>query len=201
MKKSVNQYTYHVARNELREQAIEFHLQRYMEVGFLKSGEKDTYQEDSIYFAAVYKEENKVVGVNRLILKPMDHLPTLKEFTIYELEREKLKQLEMYPYAEMSALTKAPNHDCTLGMLRMTLQYSLNNEIYYWFCSLDHRVHKYMKRMFNFPFIQIGKPKVYLGSNTIPCILDLKETAEVLKETRIKLHEYLYSPIPKEVIK
>ncbi|MDQ0201454.1 N-acyl amino acid synthase FeeM domain-containing protein [Neobacillus ginsengisoli] len=194
-------YYYHVASKELREKAIELHFQRYMEVGFFKDGEVDPYQDSSVYFAAVYKEDHSVVGVNRLIFKPMNELPTLQEFTIYDLERKKLKLLESHLYAEMSALTKLPKHDCTLGMLRTTLQYSLENGIYYWFCSLDQRVHNYMRRMFNFPFIQIGEPKVYLGSTTVPCILDLKETAKVLKDTRLKLYEYLYTPNPMEAIK
>jgi N-acyl-L-homoserine lactone synthetase len=201
MSKSENQYSYHVAKNELREKAIELHFQRYMEVGFFKKGEEDPFQEDSVYFAAIYKDEDKVVGVNRLIFKPMNELPTLTEFSIYDIEKQKLKQLDPYRYAEMSALTKVPQHDCTLGMLRTTLQYSLEKGMTHWFCSLDERVYRYMVRMFNFPFQKIGEPKVYLGSNTIPCILDLVETGTVLKETRLKLYEFLYSPNKIEAIK
>jgi N-acyl-L-homoserine lactone synthetase len=201
MSKKENLYSYHLATNELREKAIELHHNRYLEVGFFTKGEEDPFQKDSIYFAAIYKEENKVVGVNRLILKPMNELPTLKEFSIYDIEKRKLKNLEPYRYAEMSALTKVPQHDCTLGMLRTTLQYSLESGITHWFCSLDERVYRYMIRMFNFPFKMIGEPKVYLGSNTIPCILDLNETGIVLQETKIKLYEFLYTPIKIEAIK
>jgi N-acyl-L-homoserine lactone synthetase len=201
MSKSESPYSYHVASNELREKAIELHFQRYLEVGFFKKGEEDPFQKDSVYFAAVHEDENKVVGVNRLIFRPMNELPTLKEFSIYDIEKQKLKQLESYRFVEMSAFTKLPQHDCILGMLRLTLQYSIENGITHWFCSLDERVFKYMNRMFNSPFRKIGEPKVYLGSNTIPCILDLKETCKILKDTRIKLYEYFFTPNLLEAIK
>jgi N-acyl-L-homoserine lactone synthetase len=201
MSKSENQYSYHVARNEMREKAIELHFNRYLEVGFFKKGEEDPFEKDSVYFAAVDETENKVVGVNRLIFKPMNELPALKEFLIYDIEKRKLKQLESFRYAEMSALTKLPQHDCTIGMLRETIQYSLENGITHWFCSLDERVYRYMNRMFHFPFQQIGEPKVYLGSNTIPCILDLKESGKALKDTRFKLYEYLFTPNVVEAVK
>lgn len=201
MSKSDNLYSYHVATDELRERAIELHYQRYLEVGFFTEEEEDPFQKDSVYFAAIFKEENKVVGVNRLIFKPMNELPTLKEFSIYDIERRKLKHLEPFRYAEMSALTKVPQHDCTLGMLRTTIQYSYERGITHWFCSLDERVYRYMIRMFNFPFQKIGEPKIYLGSNTIPCILDLKEARMVVKETRLKLYEYFFTPNKMEAFK
>lgn len=199
MSKNDSLYSYQLASNELRDKAIELHLTRYIDVGFLKKGEQDPYQEESVYFAAVCKADNAVVGVNRLIFRPMDELPAMREFAIYDIEKLKLKQLDSHRYAEMSALTKLPNHDCTLGMLRTTLQYSLERKMTHLFCSLDERVHKFMIRMFHFPFHQIGEPKVYLGSNTIPCILDLVELAQVLKESKRKLYEYLYNPIQEAV--
>ena len=203
MPKNVNDYNFHVASNQLLQKAIQLHYDRYVEVGFFQKGESDPYQDVSTYFAAVYTEDESVVGVSRLIFKPMDELPAMKEFEIYDIDRARLKQWDRdrVRYAEMSALTKLPGHECTLGVLRTALQYSLERGTYQWFCSLDERVHNYMKRMFGFPFRIIGEPRVYLGSKTIPCTLDLLETREVLKEKRYKLFDYLYTSTPMEVTK
>lgn len=201
MKKNIDNYSYFIAINQLREEAIQFHTERYIEVGFFRKDDVDPYQADSTYFVATSNEDQKVVGVSRLISKRMAELPTMKEFKIYDIEKAKLKKIENQKYAEMSALTKLPRHDCTLGILRTSLQYSLKINTNYWFCSLDERVHKYMCRMFKFPFKQIGEPQVYLGSKTIPCILDLIETRQVLKESKFRLYEYLYTPTELEAVK
>lgn len=199
VKEMKERYSYRVATNELREEAIRFHTERYLEVGFFQKGEHDPYERDSIYFTAVDEESQRVVGVSRLISKPMMQLPALKEFQIYDIQKAQLKQIGNKRYAEMSALTKLPKHDCTLGVLKACLQYSLDTNTQYWFCSLDERVYKYMCRMFQFPFKQIGEPRVYLGSTSIPCVLDIIETRQVLKEKKYKLYEYFYIPEALEV--
>lgn len=189
-------YVYRIARNELRAKAIELHHRRYEEVGFLKKGEKDEYESDSLYFIVQNRKTNEVVGTTRLIFKEIEKLPTFKHFFIYDLEKRKLSRLELGRYAEISAFTKLPQHDVGLGLVRTVLQYSLRKGLTHWICCIDERVYNYMHRIFRFPFKVIGEPKVYLGSRTIPCSLHLEECLHHLKNKRMTLYHYFMTSKP-----
>jgi N-acyl-L-homoserine lactone synthetase len=184
-------YQYSVAYDKLRDKAIRLHHQRYMEVGFFKENEKDHYESLSTYFTAQKPHDGEVVGVTRLIFAKLEQLPTISNFNIYDIEKARLTQLERSRYAEISAFTKMPDHDVGMGLIRTVLQYSLVNGVTHWICCIDERVYNYMHKMFKFPFRVIGVPQIYLGSQSIPCLLDLSECLSILRERRSSLHEYL----------
>lgn len=184
-----NNHTMKLARGALKERAINYHHRRYYEVGFFKEDALDPYVDDSTYFVAQSNEA--VIGVTRLIHLPLNELPTIKEFNIYDIPKAKIQQFDPHCYAEISAFTKSPHTDCGLELIRTVLQYSRAVTITHWICCIDERVYNYMHRMFKFPFEIIGESKVYLGSNTIPCILDLESCLFVLKEKRTVLYDYL----------
>ncbi|SFS71940.1 hypothetical protein [Paenibacillus sp. BC26] len=189
--KTDSQYFYSVARGKMREKAIKLHVERYLEVGFFNKNEKDPYQANSTYFTSQPIATDEVVGVTRLIFEKLDELPTLQNFRIFDIERIKLQQLEVIRYAELSAFTKLPAHDVALGLLKTALQYSLQIGITHWVCCVDERVYNYMNRIFKFPFRLIGEPRVYLGSNTIPCVLVLDDVLNTVREERPALYDYL----------
>lgn len=176
---------------KMREQAVQLHHQRYQEVGFFSPNELDPYEPYSQYFVAQSIEEGRTVGVTRLILNKLEELPTMKYFSIYDIEKVKLQQLERHRYAEISAFTKMPQHDVALGLIRSVLHYSIENGLTHWICCLDERVYNYMHRMFRFPFRIVGTPTVYLGSKSIPCVLNLAECLSSLAEHRPNLFEYI----------
>jgi len=182
-------YHFGMAQGSTRERAILLHHQRYEEVGFFTSDEEDPYEKLSKYFI-VQTSDQSVVGVTRLIYSHLEDLPTVKNFTIYDIMRAKLNQIETNRIAEISAFTKMPAHDVGIGLIKTVLQYSLETGLTHWICCIDQRVYNYMHRMFKFPFQIIGEPKVYLGSVTVPCILNLKECLSNLKERRSTLYEY-----------
>ncbi|GEK91653.1 N-acyl amino acid synthase FeeM domain-containing protein [Alkalibacterium kapii] len=171
--------------------AVALHHERYQEVGFLKKDDKDPYIDHSTYFVVETVEKKEVVGVTRLIFMPLDELPTMKHFNIFEIEKLKLAGLKKNKYAEISAFTKMPKHDVGLGLIRTVLNYSLHKGLTHWVCCIDERVYRYMHRIFKFPFEIIGEPNVYLGSKTIPCVLNLSECLSILKEKRRTLYDYL----------
>jgi len=181
-------YRYSLAQGPLREKAIRLHHQRYEEVGFFKKNETDPYEQASTYFAALI--ENEVVGVTRLIFDKLEELPTMKNFKIYDIERAKLNQLDRRRFAEISAFTKMPAHDVSAGLIKTVLQYSLDIGLTHWICCIDERVYNYMYRMVKFPFKEIGVRQVYLGSVTIPCVLNLSEFLANLKVHRPSLFQY-----------
>jgi len=183
-------YLFSVAKGELREKAIDLHHRRYEEIGFFKKDELDPYEPLSTYFA-VQTDDHTVVGVTRLIFSKLEELPTMKYFQIYDIERAKLSTYDRSRCAEMSAFTKMPAHDVGMGLIKTTLQYSLDMGLTHWICCIDERVYKYMHRMFKFPFKVIGEPQVYLGSITVPCSLLLSECLSNLKEHRPTLYDFL----------
>lgn len=189
--KSENNYSYSLAKGNLREEAIRLHHQRYMEVGFFSQNEMDPYEGVSEYFVAQTEDLDSVVGVTRLIFDKIDELPTITNFKIYDIERARLNQLTKGQFAEFSAFTKMQNHDVGMGLIKSVLEYSSNQNMTHWVCCLDQRVYNYIHRMFKFPFRVVGESKVYLGSTTIPCSLNLSECLSTLKELRPALYDYL----------
>ncbi|UJF34623.1 N-acyl amino acid synthase FeeM domain-containing protein [Paenibacillus hexagrammi] len=187
----IDRYRFYEAAGPMRERAICLHHLRYREVGFFKEDEEDPYEVDSIYFVAEAAKESKIVGVTRLILTQLDELPTMKYFSLFDLEKAKLKNLDRLRYAEISAFTKLPEHDVGMGLIRTVLQYSKVTGVTHWICCIDERVYKYMHRMFKFPFKVVGAPKIYLGSTSIPCVLNLAECLATLETHRPMLHQYL----------
>ncbi|WP_100407379.1 N-acyl amino acid synthase FeeM domain-containing protein [Bacillus solitudinis] len=190
----VEQYFYSKAEGEVRNEAITLHYKRYEEVGFFKNNEVDPYVQDSTYFIAETPELDKVVGVTRLIMTEVDKLPTIANFSIFDIEMSKILKLDKNQIAEVSAFTKMPQHDVGLGMIRTIIHYSQDSNVKYWICCIDQRVYNYFKRMFKFPFRVIGEPKVYLGSTSVPCLLDINESLLTLKDKRYPLYEYLITP-------
>jgi N-acyl-L-homoserine lactone synthetase len=193
-------YVYKIAHGKLRVDAIRLHRKRYVEVGFMKRNEEDLYVRDAIYFVA--QSLGEVVGTTRLIFKPMDELPTIKNFQIYKFDKIMLSQLDRQKYVEISAFTKEQQHNVALGLIQIALQYSITNGISHWICCIDERVYNYMRRIFHFPFKVIGIEKVYLGSVTVPCALNLMECLTILKEKKYALYHFLQPDIEekKEVI-
>ena len=187
----VKKYHFGLAVNQLREEAIKLHRNRYSEVGFLKEDDKDPYEVDSLYFVAQEDDINETVGVTRLIFKQLLELPTIENFTIYDLELKKLKKLKKNSFAEVSAFTKMPQHEVGMDIIRTVFQYSLQNGITHWVCCIDERVYKYLNRVFGPIFKLIGEPKVYLGSVSIPCVIDINEGVREFKTTKPKLYDFI----------
>ncbi|CQR47424.1 hypothetical protein BN1058_01736 [Paraliobacillus sp. PM-2] len=183
-------YCFGSAEGVLRKDAIALHHQRYQEVGFFKRNEQDPYEGCSTYFVAQTTDLKQIVGVTRLVFLNVNELPTIKHFDIFDIEMLKLSRMDDNKYAEISAFTKMPKHDVGLGLIKTVLKYSFNKDITHWVCCIDERVYNYMHRMFKFPFEVIGEPNVYLGSKTIPCLLNLAECLAILKEKRRVLYDY-----------
>lgn len=199
---SETNYVYNVARGSSREMAVNLHHQRYEEVGYFNKNEGDPYEKNSEYFVAQTDKINQVVGVTRLILDTPQNLPTIKYFNIYDIELARLKLIDPTRIAEISAFTKMQAHDVGMGLIKSVIAYSYEHGLTHWVCCIDERVYNYMMRMFKFPFKIIGEPRVYLGSTSIPCLLDIGQCLSTLKELRPALYTYFVSfelPLKSEV--
>ncbi|MFC0472447.1 hypothetical protein ACFFHM_18655 [Halalkalibacter kiskunsagensis] len=186
-----NSYVYSKANGLLKMEAKALHYKRYIELGFFHRNEIDNYDEESIYFIAQTNDQKKVVGVTRLIRKQLDQLPTIRNFIIYDAELELLKKVETACLVEVSAFTKVPRHNVGLGLIRTIMQYSLENQIEVWICCVDQRVFRYINRLFDYPFQIIGEPKIYLGSNSMPCMFPIKDGLQHIKEKKYQMYKFL----------
>ncbi len=196
-------YHFGTVEGILREKAVKLHHQRYYEVGYFKENDVDPYEECATYFVAQSVKSKEIVGVTRLIYEELHELPTMKNFNIYDIENLKLSKLDKNKVAEVSAFTKMKKHDVGLAIIKTVLNYSLDQEMTHWICCIDERVYNYMHRIFKFPFEVIGEPQVYLGSKSIPCLLNLSQCLIQLKEKRRPLYDYFVSSTEnsKEVVK
>lgn len=187
-----NGYYFGQAGEMEKKEAVELHHKRYEEVGFFRKNEADPYEKKSTYFVA-RKADGAVTGVTRLIFDKLDQLPTFQHFDIFDLDRARMSQLKPGMFAEVSAFTKQPQHDVGVGLLKAIYQYSLKKNVTHWVCCMDERVYNYMQRMFFASFRVIGESKVYLGSRTIPCVMNLPESAVHVQGRRKQLYDYFHS--------
>jgi N-acyl-L-homoserine lactone synthetase len=190
LKSQLYEYEYGVAKGGIREKAILLHHQRYKEVGYFNSNEHDPYESQSVYFIAKIAHTDQVIGVIRLIFAELQKLPTVEYFQIYDLEKAKLSLLEPFSFAEISAFTKLPQHEVSMGLLREVYRYSIIHDIKQWICCMDEKVFHYMRRIFKFPFKEIGQPHVYLGSVTIPSSIDIQDCKQQVSKHKPKLYSY-----------
>jgi hypothetical protein len=79
-------------------------------------------------------------------------------------------------------------------LIKAIFTYSEVRGITHWICCVDERVYNYMNRVFKFPFRVIGDARVYLGSTTIPCVLNLQEILDSIAVKRPSLFEYFVTP-------
>ncbi|WP_409290232.1 hypothetical protein [Peribacillus sp. SCS-37] len=194
MKFHADDYVYRLAEGELREKSIAFHWTRYLELGFFNRDSQDFYYKESIYFAAISASDSQLAGVGRLIRKPVCELPVYTEFLLSEEGRTYIANLPSGSCAELSALAKLPQHDCTVGIIKACLHYSLSHGIEYWLCAIDERVYHLMCRIFHSPFEVLGEPAVYLGTRTIPAVIPLHSGLAALRQNKEQLYSYLLQP-------
>lgn len=188
-------YSYFLATGKSKEVAIKLHHERYIDLGFFTKNEVDPYESMSTYFAVSEGHpSNNIVGVSRLISAPsVMGLPTIKNFDVKSNVVDHLLGLDQSSVVEYSAFTKLPNHNVGIGLIVECFRYSMDNNCGHWLCCLDDRVYNYLHRVFKVPFDVIGTPKVYLGSNTIPCYIDLYTYQESVKDVNKRIYDLFWN--------
>ncbi|WP_409295253.1 hypothetical protein V1498_18425 [Peribacillus sp. SCS-26] len=194
MKYRAGDYVYRQAEGELRDKSIAFHWEKYGELGFFNGKDQDFHHKESTYFAAVLAADSQLAGVGRLIRKPVCELPVYTEFLLSEEGRTYIASLPSGSCAELSALAKLPQHDCTIGIIKACLHFSLFHGIEHWLCAIDERVYHLMCRIFHSPFEILGEPAVYLGTRTIPAVIPLHSGLAMLRQHKEQLYSYLLQP-------
>lgn len=170
-------------------QARRLQGQRFVDAGFVSALDSDGVIDDpwvsiSTYFGAI-DADGIVVGVARLIPNTLLGLPALQEFELTAAGRNAVWGIEPSRLVEVSALATAKGQGFARSSLiadrlyRAMYQYSVVSAGYtHWCAAMDTRVKKHLVGSRNFLLLEeIGIPKDYLGSPTVPCLLNLLEQA------------------------
>ena len=62
-----------------------------------------------------------------------------------------------------------------LSAFRLSWQDSVKKGVKYWIYTGDKTAFRLLKQIFHFPMVQIGPVKYYLGSDTVPGVLDIQD--------------------------
>jgi len=82
------------------------------------------------------------------------------------------------------------NHEITLRLCKAMIMTSIKMGVTHMLMSIDYRFFRLLK-MLGFQLSEIGEPKFYLGSRTIPGILPLINMLPFLRDRKPSLYEFL----------
>jgi len=169
------------------------------DLGWLSSGdyavpeEKDEYDAgQSIPFLAV-DATGTAVGTSRIILAGAVQLPIERHFELYPREDIVNQHGELSCAVEISRFIVSPaavsrHHEITLVLCMTMLGRLIRMGASHAYVSADHRFFRLL-RMLGIRFEQIGAPKFYMGSKTVPGITNLAVLAARLEKERPMLFQ------------
>jgi len=141
----------------------------------------DPWASSAVYFG-VRADDGRFVGVSRLIpAASCEQLPVAGAFEFNNPWADRLRAFEPSLVAEPSALTVCPTAwgsdglgtvDALMGAMST---YSLAFGQRFWVAAIDARVLRMLRRRHGFRFETIGASRDYLGSLTVPVVLDLHD--------------------------
>lgn len=136
------------------------------------------YDDQSDFFIVV--EASEVVGVLRRIRGSMK---TIEDFTLPTSTLEKLKgrTQELGTGAVRRDKRGTPGLAYIAALFRAVWQDSLRSGVQFWVFSLDKRIFHLVTKWFKFEIEELGPGVDYMGSFTIPAMLDIQLQKEVYK--------------------
>lgn len=136
--------------------------------------------------------DGQPIGTIRLIKNQKENtLPTLKDFTIkneFQYLKEDPKLLEITLLAVKEGFQNQ-GHKISLELMKCYYQFAKNSGFDKAIMAADRRLFKLLQRL-GFAMEQIGEGKQYEGSLTIPGLIDLNKTEELLQKNNPKLFNY-----------
>lgn len=160
--------------------------------GGIEHDEYDSGQ--SLPFLAI-DQFGQSVGTSRLILPGEHPFPVETHFNIHSPERMEKEHGELNYCVEVSRFVvpdnpALKNHEITMMLCRAMIKKSLEMGVSHMLMSTDYRFFRLLK-ILGFQLEEIGEPKDYMGSKTIPGILPLRNLLPKLKDNKPFLYKYL----------
>ena len=149
----------------------------------------------SIIFLAL-GHSGEAVGTSRLILPGTSPLPIEEHFELHSNEdREHLHGKVLYG-VEVSRFivlkkTSIKEHQITLMLCKAMIKMCVASEVSHMFLSADQRFFRLL-RMLGFNLHEIGRPRFFMGSKTVPGVLPLAKISEI-RSNKPALYEYLFA--------
>ena len=162
---------------------------------YAEQEERDEYDvQQSMPFLAT-DASGSAIGTSRLILPGEIPFPVEKYFDLYPRELIEAIHGKMEFCVEVSRFVVPQNpffkkHEITLTLCKAMIKSSIAMRVTHMFVSADHRFFRLLK-IIGFHLTEIGTPKFYMGSRTIPAILSLWNLSSILKNEKPQLYEYL----------
>jgi hypothetical protein len=150
----------------------EGYVTRLSEEGFL-TDEDDPYVAQSTYFAV--KRGGEIVATGRAIkLRSLQDYPAIKEFDVDPASLH-VDTADASRFVEISALAKTSEQlpvDVALTLYASMFRASLEEGEHNWLISADKRLANKLTMIFGAEVI--GAPHEYMGSTTVPMMLDMR---------------------------
>jgi N-acyl-L-homoserine lactone synthetase len=155
--------------------------------------ERDEYDDrQSVPFLAV-DDSGDPIGTARLILQGEIPLPIERHFKLYPKEMIEALHGEMECCVEVSRFIVPKNHmfkshELSLMFYEAIIRECMAMGVTHLLASVDYRVFR-LQRLLGCRFEEIGEPKFYMGSKTVPALLSRKTMASILADRKIAPYE------------
>lgn len=157
---------------------------------------RDEFITSSIYFCAIDKAFERIVGGFRMISPEAGPLPMQNEFSLYPGIKNELSLLSPNEYVEIGRLAVLPGYNIAECLYRQGWKHSIAMKHKVWTISADKRLWVLFRRYRGLIFRQSGEDREYLGSVTTPGIATLDELAHSMKEKAPRFFSYMNGPTP-----
>lgn len=160
----------------------------------LKGLEVDKYDIHSIHFIVKNKKQSNIVATVRLIKNEINGLPIENDFRI-KLDSYKKKSQEIL---EISRLAVSKNyrkasmgkHYVLLILIKLIFDYCIKYNYNFLVAAVDMHFFNILKKM-NLDFKILDKPKMYMGSESIPILINVSEALPKLKRKNFIVWRFL----------
>ena len=171
---------------------------RYKEVGYISSNDTseiytDSYVDCSEYFVGL--ERSGVVGVLRLVMNTEKSLPVVNVFEFSPQFRDLFSSLSSGCVVEVGNLVAAPGRGIAMHLYAAALSYSFRMRYKYWFAAIDSGYYKKVLERYSFiKLIQVGEPKEYIGSVSVPVMIKLNWIVRFIFLLYYVKRKFLFAP-------
>lgn len=168
---------------------------KYLNENYFPNGqEKDIYDEYSLHFIAREKKTKKIIGTVRLVKNNSHGLPIEKDFglnnIIGKIKTENPLEVSRLVVDKKHRKISTYNHGALLSLIKIIYQYCEKNNHFIIVAAIDNKLYHMLKK-FGFSFQVLGPSKYYMGSNSIPVAIDIRNEIMWLKIVNPPLWKYL----------
>jgi N-acyl-L-homoserine lactone synthetase len=169
----------------------------YLNPSDFKNGiEKDVYDDYAINFALMTKKDNKLIGTVRLVKSNSNGLPIEKEFELkinnFNMDDTQEVEISRLCIEKKYRRTNIGNNNALLAILKALYSYAKKENYNNLLAAIDKNVFEMLKKI-GFSFTILGTSKYYMGSKSIPVMINLEHESMWLKIVNPVLWKFLNS--------